>query len=701
MASSFCQPDAAPAADVDLDASAQAFLDHLRLPRVHPLCREGHDNSAAAAPTNEADELAYIGGGVFELPHVTFPANGTASTLGAMHLQQQQPPLPEVASMSLLQLHDHSAWELMLTAATMSAPTLAMMELWLRFFAVFLAPLCLAWMLHRLIATSKSSRRDASREAKEKENGRAVAICTVGLASSAVLFTDSLYVFEYGRWFGFSLFALTFILSIRCAASMERFNNEKSTGRRWAADKKSLLQSAICVFGVTTTVVFLRSDGGHMMDTALQRLSPAKAVKADSSDASYMPHPGLDLPTIDPGLYYSSSNSFVSSIVSHWPESGRTYNVENGATPYLVNGDQRTGIPFIVNKVEEQEYVRVWVQNRYDGEHLALDVAFPYSDDGDAQRSFVHDLSKPVYLVLHGLNGGSHEEYVKDLVKRRRAEGSTVVVLIARGMMDTQLSSWNCFHGARTGDVDIAARSLRRGLTSLAEAHKLPQRQLLAGVGYSMGAIILSNYVARSGEHCALDAAMAVSGGLDMRQQLNFRRSMRLWQPMLTMNLREDILIGKYARHYKHRLTEEQFLNMLRVTSISALDVEAIVTYNSFESLVHYYSEMSAMGDREPEFDLFGSKSAPSWGRIANVSVPFAVLQALDDPLVGWRTIGTENPQSLADSGNGNVMLLLTKAGGHVGWPLGTNPKKSGWMWMSNAVRDFALAVDKARELPN
>ncbi len=163
---------------------------------------------------------------------------------------------------------------------------------------------------------------------------------------------------------------------------------------------------------------------------------------------------------------------------------------------------------------------------------------------------------------------------------------------------------------------------------------------------------------------------MAISGGLDMRQQLNFRRSMRLWQPMLTFGLREDILIGKYARHYKHRLTKEQFLSMLRVTSISALDVEAIVTYNSFENLVHYYSEMSAMGDREPEFQLFGqSESPPStnqWGRIANVSIPFAVLQALDDPLVGWRTIGTDDPQGLVDSGSGNVLLVLTKAGGHV-----------------------------------
>lgn len=170
---------------------------------------------------------------------------------------------------------------------------------------------------------------------------------------------------------------------------------------------------------------------------------------------------------------------------------------------------------------------------------------------------------------------------------------------------------------------------------------------------------------------------MAVSGGLDMRQNLNFKRSMRLWQPMLTFGLREDILIGKYARHYKHRLTKEQFLNLLRVTSISALDVEAIVTYNSFANLDHYYSEMSAMGDRTPEFDLYGaqadttdptssSSSSSSWGRIANVAIPFAVLQALDDPLVGWRTIGTNNPQKLADSGNGNVILLLTKAGGHV-----------------------------------
>ena len=84
--------------------------------------------------------------------------------------------------------------------------------------------------------------------------------------------------------------------------------------------------------------------------------------------------------------------------------------------------------------------------------YIALDIAFPYDafNYGAKKMKLVHDSTKPVYLVLHGLNGGSHEEYVKELVKRRRAEGSTVVVMIARGMMDTSMTGWNVFHGART-----------------------------------------------------------------------------------------------------------------------------------------------------------------------------------------------------------------------------------------------------------
>jgi hypothetical protein len=380
-------------------------------------------------------------------------------------------------------------------------------------------------------ATNKKSTNDNKKnEVQDKRGGKddkstpeeketmtiQFAICIVGLASSSVIFTDSLYVYEYGRLLGLYLFALSSIMAVRCAS---------------AASANNLFRCAITLIIAVTIYVYLRSDGGDAMmdvvttvlrhspliflDHHIESLLPNKAAAAiilesNENPLQHIPHPGIDLPSVNEGLYYSTSNALITSIVSHWPESYQQYNVENGATPYLVNGDQRTGIPFLLNWVEDQEYVRVWAQNQFDGEYFALDIAFPYSnqvndddatkeeedkehqqlvnaDDERKQAMFTHDLTKPVYLLLHGLNGGSQEEFIKDMVRRRRGEGSTVVVMIARGMMDTHLVTWNTFHGARTGDVDAAARVLRKGLTSLADAHKIEKRQLLAGVGYSTG----------------------------------------------------------------------------------------------------------------------------------------------------------------------------------------------------------------------
>ena len=68
--------------------------------------------------------------------------------------------------------------------------------------------------------------------------------------------------------------------------------------------------------------------------------------------------------------------------------------------------------------------------------------------------------------------------------------------------------------------------------------------------------------------------------------------------------------------------------------------MQAIVTYN----------DTTSSGDHS------------SWGRMADVSKPFAVLQALDDPLVGWRTIGTNNPQALADLGSVGKAIQMSNS---------------------------------------
>mmetsp|Transcript_2559 Transcript_2559/g.3650 ORF Transcript_2559/g.3650 Transcript_2559/m.3650 type:complete len:293 (+) Transcript_2559:1222-2100(+) len=287
--------------------------------------------------------------------------------------------------------------------------------------------------------------------------------------------------------------------------------------------------------------------------------------------------------------------------------------------------------------------------------------------------------------------------------------------------MDTPVVGWNVFHGARITDVEVSAEAVSKA--------KGPN-QLLAGVGYSMGAIIISNYVARSGSGCHLDAAMAISGkqqkqlfvncchitfltllrgmkytiffsiyfvgGLDLREMLKSTRSARLWQPMLAQTLRDEFIITKFDNRFRHRLSKEEYLKLMRSYSVSEIDKYAIVAYNGFDDLVHYYSSMSVMGDIEL-LESTNSSLAPDLnaGRIANVSIPLCILHALDDPLTVWRTVG--NPEIVVNTGSGFIMMVLTKSGGHVGWPLGLNPRSHGWKFMNDAASSFANSVDEAK----
>ena len=127
--------------------------------------------------------------------------------------------------------------------------------------------------------------------------------------------------------------------------------------------------------------------------------------------------------------------------------------------------------------------------------------------------------------------------------------------------------------------------------------------------------------------------------------------------------------------------------------------MHAIVNYNGYDDLIHYYSDMSAMGDSTAfQNDAYNyEKSSEKIGKIEEVKIPFCVLHALDDPLVTWRVIGN-NPNALVNSGDGLILLLLTKTGGHVGWPLGLFPRTYGWKWMCDAISSFSRSVEQARK---
>ena len=273
-------------------------------------------------------------------------------------------------------------------------PLLAMAELWLRLFAFVLAPLAILYLCRREVRVSSS----------RKQNYRKFLVSVVGLASCLVLTTDSMYVHAFGRTFGLSLFIVMVLVVRKNALAMRTY-------------KRRTLISLAASLALTAFLL----------------------CKSASSGTGLFDDPGIDTPTIKEGLYYSERNELIKKIVELWPEQSRTYNVKNGATPYLLTGDSLTGIPFLVNSSPEQHYYRVWVQIPNEDEAVALDIAFPPNG--------IHSYTKPVVLVLHGLNGGSHEEYVREFVSARTHEGHTCVVMIARGIMDTPVAGWNVFHG--------------------------------------------------------------------------------------------------------------------------------------------------------------------------------------------------------------------------------------------------------------
>jgi hypothetical protein len=185
-----------------------------------------------------------------------------------------------------------------------------------------------------------------------------------------------------------------------------------------------------------------------------------------------------------------------------------------------------------------------------------------------------------------------------------------------------------------------------------------------------------------------------------------------LWQPILTQELRNTFVVGKWGERVKQRLTPSEMKHMLRAYHITDIDRTAIVAYNKFRNLDHYYSDMSALGDTSVELHHGYNHSSdddddaslttthlPSQlkRRLQTLSIPLLVVHALDDPLISWRTVaanhGLMHPQQLTKwVPNGNLFVLLTKRGGHVGWPMGVNPTRHNWKWMNDVVMTFVQA---------
>ncbi|KAK3308901.1 Alpha/Beta hydrolase protein [Chaetomium strumarium] len=245
--------------------------------------------------------------------------------------------------------------------------------------------------------------------------------------------------------------------------------------------------------------------------------------------------------------------------------------------------------------------------------------------------------SRPMLVVLHGLSGGSHEVYLRHAIAPLVMDGDDweVCVVNARGCANSKVTSGVLFNARATWDV--------RQVINWARV-TFPNRPLF-GVGFSLGANILTNYVGEEGANCPLKAAIAVGNPFDLEianKALQRTALGRLYSRVMGSNMKRLINTHKDAV-LKH--TNLDFDKIQTVTYLHEFDREVQTVTWGYPTENAYY------------------RDASSSDAVLAIRIPFLAISALDDPIAVREAIPfqefTQNPYTV---------LLTTSLGGHLSW---------------------------------
>ncbi|KAI9695455.1 MAG: hypothetical protein M1820_008640 [Bogoriella megaspora] len=262
-----------------------------------------------------------------------------------------------------------------------------------------------------------------------------------------------------------------------------------------------------------------------------------------------------------------------------------------------------------------------------------------YFSDADFENIGSDD-DRPMLVTLHGLSGGSYEIYLRHvlapLVGSGENGGWEACVVNSRGCAMSEITSNVLYNARATWDIRQTVKWLRR---------KFPNRKLF-GIGYSLGANILTNYLGEEGDQCLLAAAVVVSNPWDL--EISSKALQRTWLGMnVYMKVMGTNMKALAERHVDH-LARNTRIDMDRVRKCK------------------YLYEF----DREVQGPTWGYptenayyRDAQSSDAVLAVKIPLFGIHARDDPIAVDEAIPYNEIKV-----NPNVVLCTTNLGGHLSW---------------------------------
>lgn len=282
----------------------------------------------------------------------------------------------------------------------------------------------------------------------------------------------------------------------------------------------------------------------------------------------------------------------------------------------------------------------------------------------------------PLCVVFHGLAGGSHEPLIRNLgqyLKRSTDHNWDVVVVNSRGCCRTKITSGKLFNALSTDDLREV----------LEELHKRYPNRKIYTVGFSFGAVLLANYLGEAGEQAKelVTAAAMIGCPWDMSESARHLDSSwtgrYLFNPNLTAFLNKLVRSNRaeLKAHEPELFSDERMRSALQAKKTYQWDNIFTCKTAGYELLWAYYD------------------AGLPYKRIYNIAVPALMVNSTDDPAVAANLPRDEV------RANGNVALVETDLGGHLGWV-----KPSGEFWCVEVADDFINgfhgAISGARKNP-
>ncbi|CAF3275097.1 unnamed protein product [Rotaria socialis] len=320
-------------------------------------------------------------------------------------------------------------------------------------------------------------------------------------------------------------------------------------------------------------------------------------------------------------------------------------------TPWIFNGHFMTVFGVIFRSLPNVLFQRILVPVDDTGGTIAIDWhTQPYK-------------GQPILLILHGLTGGSDNEYVRWMTLSGHSKlNACCVVVHARGCGRSQLTSARSFCAADTNDLRISIQYIRSVIGT-----ETP----LFAVGYSLGAGILTKYIGEETDGCPLDGAVVCCASFDMHlSTANMEQLLHTY----TYNRRLTNNLIRYMRQHEHHFTKSKSLPNLNVNqvyqskTIRDFDTHVMVPQYGYRDVDHYYTEASSN----------------IW--LKYIRIPTLILSAIDDPICPIDGLPIDDVLQ-----NPYLIAIKTLEGGHVSY-------LQGW-WPRTFSYDNIVVVDyfKAR----